>query len=118
MNILFFNKNFIFKKFLNFYSYKIFLTISNNNLYCYLFSFFKLNVIFSISSIDFFLKNYILLNFGSNLNYKIFGFFGKLFSTYILNLNVLNIRFLNFKLKYSKKIKNFFYFFNIYFFKN
>ncbi|XXS36649.1 MAG: hypothetical protein ACSHUF_00645 [Candidatus Nasuia deltocephalinicola] len=110
MNIFIFNfNNLIFKKFLNFYSYKIILKTTNNNLYCYLFSFFKFNIIFSISTISSIIKNYILLNFGKNLTCKIYFFISKCFSDFILNLNILNLRFEILK-KYSKNLECFFYF--------
>ncbi|QND78504.1 50S ribosomal protein L18 [Candidatus Nasuia deltocephalinicola] len=108
MFILYFNKNIIFKKFLNFYSYKIILYISNKNIYCNLLSFFKFNIIFSISSLTIFLKNFIIINFGKHINNKIFQFISKCLSIYLLDLKIYNIRFKVMRNKCSKNLKTFF----------
>lgn len=110
MFIINYNKNCIFKKFLNFYSYKIFLYLSNRNFYCYLFSFFKFNIIFNISTISLFLKNFILLNFGKYLNSNIFEFIGKCFSLIILDLKIYNLRFEIFNKLFNRNFKHFFIF--------
>ncbi len=112
MTVISLKKSLYFKKFFVFYNYKIYLHLSNKNIYCNLFSFFNYNVIFSLSTLNIKIKNYILINFGKSINNVfIFEFLAKVFSYYILNINIHNLNFkLSKKFKYSKKI-NLFYLF-------
>ncbi|WP_259286281.1 hypothetical protein [Candidatus Nasuia deltocephalinicola] len=118
MNKILLKKSFYFKKFFTFYSYKIYLYLSNKNIYCNLFSFFNYNIIFSLSTINLKLKNYILVNFGKSINnFFIFEFLAKVFSYYILNINIRNLKFKFSKnVRYSKKIHSFYLFLKKYLF--
>ncbi|WP_259289725.1 hypothetical protein [Candidatus Nasuia deltocephalinicola] len=118
MNIFLLKKSFYFKKFFFFYNYKIYLYLSNKNIYCNLFSFFSYNIILSLSTINIKLKNYILINFGKSVNnIFIFEFLAKVFSHYVLGMNVYNLSFkFSKKLKYSKKINSFYFFLKKYLF--
>ncbi|WP_259286088.1 hypothetical protein [Candidatus Nasuia deltocephalinicola] len=118
MNNILLKKNFYFKKFFVFYNYEIYLYISNKNIYCNLFSFFNYNTIFSLSTINLKLKNYILINFGKSINnIFIFEFLAKVFSYYVSKVNIYNLRFkYSKKNKYSKKIHSFYLFLKKYLF--
>ncbi len=118
MNNILLKKSFYFKKFFIFYNYKIYLYLSNKNIYCNLFSFFSYNIIFSLSTLNLKLKNYILINFGKSINnIYIFEFLAKVFSYYILNINLYNLKFkFSKKIRYSKKIYYFYLFLKKYLF--
>lgn len=120
MNKILLKKSFYFKKFFIFYNYKIYLYLSNKNIYCNLFSFFNYNIILSLSTINSKLKNYILINFGKSINnIFIFEFLAKVFSYYILSINIYNLKFkFSKKIRYSKKIHLFYLFLKKYLFIN
>lgn len=78
---------------------------SNKNIYCQIFSINKFNIITSISTIDFNLKKYILLNFGKNIILDVCDFIGRCIAFQAISLGIYTIVFDRSGYKYHGCIK-------------